>query len=90
MADSPSTVSDRSEDSGLLENEFCTPGVSNVEGCLQYLHQVGSSFHHWGIYSSEGFMVIIRPPQVFYSHIYYYTSVLEKQCTTFSLFPVDP
>jgi len=43
MADSTSTVSDQSADGSLLENEFCTPGVSNIEGCLQYLHQVGAN-----------------------------------------------
>ena len=38
-----SSVSAADQSSDLFENEFCTEDDSSIEGCSQYLHQVGES-----------------------------------------------
>ena len=50
MADSSvmdSSVSAADQSSDLFENEFCTEDDSSIEGCSQYLHQVGESVLFW-------------------------------------------
>ena len=50
MADSSvmdSSVSAADQSSDLFENEFCTADDSSIEGCSQYLHQVGESVLFW-------------------------------------------
>ena len=38
-----SSVSAADQSSNLFENEFCTADDSSIEGCSQYLHQVGEN-----------------------------------------------